>query len=146
MFPQLPDRKIFEVFSDNQEIETANSVKMQMQALVNLFNHMHVINETDSDNVYDFENDISLGNDGCGSLKIDKSEKYMMENQEDLCTKLSELFQKSSTSGNKIWLKVRSSCLWEDTLVKMKRVNPDCLNGIVTVQFIGEPAVDEEGP
>ena len=23
MFPQLPDRKIFEVFSDNQEIETA---------------------------------------------------------------------------------------------------------------------------
>lgn len=146
MFPQLPDRKIFEVFSDNQEIETANSVKMQMQALVNLFNHMHVINETDSDNVYDFENDISLGNDGCGSLKIDKSEKYMMENQEDLCTKLSELFQKSSTSGNKIRLKVRSSCLWEDTLVKMKRVNPDCLNGIVTVQFIGEPAVDEEGP
>ena len=146
MFPQLPDRKIFEVFSDNQEIETANSVKMQMQALVNLFNHMHVINETDSDNVYDFENDISLGNDGCGSLKIDKSEKYMMENQDDLCTKLSELFQKSSTSGNKIRLKVRSSCLWEDTLVKMKRVNPDCLNGIVTVQFIGEPAVDEEGP
>ena len=119
---------------------------MQMQALVILFNHMHVINETDSDNVYDFENDISLGNDGCGSLKIDKSEKYMMENQEDLCTKLSELFQKSSTSGNKIRLKVRSSCLWEGTLVKMKRVNPDCLNGIVTVQFIGEPAVDEEGP
>ena len=28
----------------------------------------------------------------------------------------------------------------------MKRVNPDCLNGIVTVQFIGEPAVDEGGP
>ena len=116
---------------------------MRMQALVILFNHMHVINETDSDNVYDFENDISLGNDGCGSLKIDKSEKYMMDNQEDLCTKLSGLFQKSSTSGNKIWLKVRSSCLWEDTLVKMKRVNPDCLNGIVTVSFIREPAVDE---
>ena len=55
-----------------------------MQALIILFSHMHVINETDSDNVYDFENDISLGNDGCGSLKIDKSKKYMMENQEDL--------------------------------------------------------------
>lgn len=28
----------------------------------------------------------------------------------------------------------------------MRKVNPDSLNGIVTVQFIGEPAVDERAP
>ena len=114
MFPQLPDRKIFEVFSDNQEIETVIAKLCEDANAVSCYplqSYVSVINETDSDNVYDFENDISLGNDGCGSLKIDKSEKYMMENQEDLCTKLNELFQKSSTSGNKIRLKVRSSCL-----------------------------------
>ena len=29
---------------------------------------------------------------------------------------------------------------------KNEEINPDSLNGIVTVQFIGEPAVDEGGP
>ena len=56
----------------------------------------------DSYDVEDFENDISLSNDGSGSLKGVESEKYTTENQEDICTKLGELFQKCSTSGNKI--------------------------------------------
>ena len=80
MFPQLPDRKIFEVFSDNQEIETAIAKLCEDANAGSCYpfqSYVSVINETDSDNVYDFENDISLGNDGCGSLKIDKSEKYM---------------------------------------------------------------------
>ena len=106
----------------------------------------HVIDVIDSDDVHEFENDISFSNDRCEYLKIDESAEHVIENQEDICTKLNELFQKCSTSGNKIRLKVRRSCLWEDTLAKMKRVNPDCLNGIVTVLFMREPAVDEGGP
>ena len=149
IFPQLPDRKIYEVFSDSQDIETAIA-KLCEDANAGccdlLQSYTSVIDVIDSCDVDDFENDISLSNDGCGSLQIVESEKYTTENQEDICTKLSELFQKCSTSGNKIRLKVRRSCLWDDTLANIKRVNPDCLNGIVTVQFIGEPAVDEGGP
>ena len=85
-----------------------------------------MIDVIDSDDVHEFENDISVSNDRCEYLKIDESTEHVIErseNQEDICTKLNELFQKCSTSGNKIRLKVRRSC--------MKRVNPDCLNGIV---------------
>ena len=151
IFPQVPDRKIYEVLSDSQDIESAIA-KLCEDANAGscdlLQSYASVIDVIDSYDVEDFENDISLSNDVSGSLKSIESEKYMMENQEDICTKLGELFQKCSTSGNKIRLKVRRSCLWEDTLAKMKRVNPDSLNGIaiVTVQFIGEPAVDEGGP
>ena len=149
IFPQVPDRKIYEVFSDSQDIESAIA-KLCEDANAGscdlLQSYASVIDVIDSYDVEDFENDISLSNDGSGSLKSVENEKYTMENQEDICTKLGELFQKCSTSGNKIRLKVRRSCLWEDTLAKMKRVNPDSLNGIVTVQFIGEPAVDEGGP
>ena len=74
------------------------------------------------------------------SMKLRTSRVY------SVCEKLKELFQKCSNSGKKIRLKIRRSCLWEDTLAKIKRINHDCLNGIVTVQFIGEPAVDKGGP
>ena len=147
IFPQLPDRKIYEVFSDSQDIESAIA-KLCEDANAGscdlLQSYASVIDVTDTYDVDD--DDISLSNDGSGSLKIVESDKYTMENEQDICTKLGELFQQCNTSGNKIRLKVRRSCLWEDTLAKMKRVNPDCLNGIVTVQFIGEPAVDEGGP
>ena len=149
IFPQVPDRKIYEVLSDSQDIESAIAKLCEYANAGScdlLQSYASVIDVIDSYDVEDFENDISLSNDVSGSLKSIESEKYMMENQEDICTKLGELFQKCSTSGNKIRLKVRRSCLWEDTLAKMKRVNSDFLNGIVTVQFIGEPAVDEGGP
>ena len=149
IFPQLPDRKIYEVCSGSQDIETAIA-KLCEDANAGschpLQSYASVIDVIDSDDVHEFDNDISFSNDGCEYLKIDESAEHVIENQEDICTKSNELFQICSTSGNKIRLKVRRSCLWEDTLAKMKRVNPDCLNGIVTVQFIGEPAVDEGGP
>ena len=147
IFPQLPDRKIYEVFSDSQVIETAIAKlceDVNAGSCDLLQSYASLIDVTDT---YDIDDDdISLSNDGSGCLKIVESAKYTMENQQDICTKLGDLFQKCNTSGNKIRLKVRRSCLWKDTLAKMKRVNPDLLNGIVTVQFIGEPAVDEGGP
>ena len=85
-----------------------------------------MIDVIDSDDVHELENDISFSDDRCEYLKTDESAEHVIENQEDICTKLNELFQKCSTSGNKIRLKVRRSCLWEDTLAKMKRVTPDC--------------------
>ena len=120
IFPELPYRKIYEVFSDSQVTqiaiaklcEDANAGSCDL-----LRSHASVIDVIDSYDVNDFENDISLSNDGSGSLKVVESEKYTTENQEAICTKLDELFQKCSTSGNKIWLKVRS-CQWEDTLAK----------------------------
>ena len=60
----------------------------------------------DSYDVDNFENDISISNDGSESLKS-VEEMYIKKNQEDISTKLSELFQKCSTSGNKIRLKIR---------------------------------------
>lgn len=35
------------------------------------------------------------------------------------------------------------SCIWEDTVTKMKRLRREGLTGLVTVQFIGEPAIGE---
>ena len=124
IFLQLPDRKIYEVFSDSQDIETAIAKLCEdaNAGSCDLQSYASVIDVTDTYDVDD--DDISLSNDGSGSLKIDESTKYTMENQQDICTKLGELFQKCNTSGNKIRLKVRS-CLWEDTLAKMRRVNPD---------------------
>lgn len=113
IFPQVPDRKTYEVFSDSQDIESAIA-KLCEDANAGscdlLKSNASVIDATDSYDVEDFENGISLSNDGSGSLKSVESEKYTMENQEDICTKLGELFQKCSTSGNKIRLKVRRSC------------------------------------
>ena len=69
----------------------------------------------------------------------------MEENQGNIYPKLMELSQQCVHSGNKIRLKVRRSSMWEDTVTKMKRLQRDRLNGLVTVQFIGESAVDEGG-
>ena len=69
-----------------------------------------------------------------------------VDNNEDFNSKLKELSNHSIESGERIRLKVRRSCIWEDTVAKMKRVRREGLSGLVTVQFIGEPAVDEGGP
>ena len=71
-------------------------------------------------------------------IETDKTAEHMVKNQEELCTKLNELVQKCCTSGKRIRLKMRS-CLWKDSLAKLERVNPSCLDGILTVQFIGKP-------
>ena len=43
IFPQVPDRKIYEVFSDSQDIESAIAkLWMRMLVLVIFFNHMHL--------------------------------------------------------------------------------------------------------
>ena len=94
IFPQVPDRKIYEVFSDSQNIESAIAKLCEDANAVScdlLQSYASVIDVTDSYDVEDFENDISLSNDGSGSLKGVESEKDTMENQEDICTKLSEL-------------------------------------------------------
>ena len=67
IFPQLLDRKIFEVFSDSQDIETAIA-KLCEDANAGscdlLQFYASVIDVIDSDYVYDFENDTSLKMDG----------------------------------------------------------------------------------
>ena len=67
IFLQLPDRKIYELFSDGQDIETAIA-KLCEDANAGscdpLQFYASVIDVTDNDEVYDFENDISLSNDG----------------------------------------------------------------------------------
>ena len=69
------------------------------------------------------------------------------EVEQGLDDQLKELSKKCQDSNNEIKLKVRRSCVWEDTLLKLKRCPKETLsNGMVRVQFIGEPAVDEGGP
>ena len=65
-----------------------------------------------------------------------------VDNNEDFNSKLKELSNHSIESGERIRLKVRS-CILEDTVAKMKIVRREGLSGLVTVQFIGEPAVDK---
>lgn len=77
---------------------------------------------------------------------VDEHEEIGVDSEEDFNSKLKELSNNSMESGGKIRLKVRRSCIWEDTVAKMKRVRREGLSGLVTVQFIGEPAVDEGGP
>ena len=149
IFPQLPEKKIFDVFSSSQDIETAIATlcKNANGGLHDsLRSYASVIDVDFSNDLYDSENGIIFGGEESEFSKTDESGEHEVEDQQSLCEKLKELFQKCSNSGKKIRLKVRRSCLWEDTLAKIKRINHDCLNGIVIVQFIGEPAVDEGGP
>ena len=149
IFPQLPEKKIFDVFSSSQDIETAIATLCENAnggLHDSLRSYASVIDVDFSNDLYDSENDIIFGGEESEFSKTDESAEHEIEDQQSLCEKLKELFQKCSNSGKKIRLKVRRSCLWEDTLAKIKRINHDCLNGIVTVQFIGEPAVDEGGP
>ena len=41
---------------------------------------------------------------------------------------------------------VRRQYIWEDTLLKLSRLQPGELSKSIKVQFIGEPAVDQGGP
>eukprot|EP00794_Sanderia_malayensis_P008464 gene8464-9371_t len=69
------------------------------------------------------------------------------EVEQGLDDQLKELSKKCQDSNNEVKLKVRRSFVWEDTLLKLKRCTKETVNnGMVRVQFIGEPAVDEGGP
>jgi len=73
--------------------------------------------------------------------KIEETEKAPVDHQ------LKELSNKCLHSGKLIKLKVRRNFVWEDILLKLKRLQKKTLaTGAVNVQFIGEPAVDEGGP
>ena len=84
-----------------------------------LRSYASVIDVDFSNDLYDSENDIIFGGEESEFSKTDESAEHEIEDQQSLCEKLKELFQKCSNSEKKIRLKVRRSCLWEDTLAKI---------------------------
>ena len=127
IFPQLPDWKILNVFSSSQDIETAIATLCQ-----NANGGLHdsprsypSVTDIDfSNDLYDFENDIIFVGEESEFPKTNENGEHEIEDQQSLCDKLKELFQKCSNSAKKIRLNVRRSCLWEDTLANIKKDKP----------------------
>lgn len=104
IFPQLPEKKISDVFSSSQDIETAIATfcKNANGGLHDsLRSYASVIDIDFSNDLYDSENDIIFGGEESEFSKTDESGEDEIEDQQSLCEKLKELFQKCRNSGKK---------------------------------------------
>lgn len=144
IFPHLPDWKILQALQNTEDIEGAVTrlCDDRTEGLCDqLRSYASVITCNDSTPEL-----LELPVDEVSvPLEVDEHKLHSIE-EEEVYFKLKELALHRVESGNKIRLKVRRSCIWEDTMAKMKRVKREGLSGLVVVQFIVEPAVDDGGP
>ena len=57
-----------------------------------------------------------------------------------------EISSKALSQEESVRVKVRRTSVWEDAKRKLKRFNAECWSKSLSVQFVGESAVDEGGP
>ena len=135
IFPVLPDWKILNALQNTEDLEAAVT-KLCDDRTGGSCDQFHSYSSVIK------ENEAELWE----SDEFNEPQEHCVEDQGNIYPKLMKLSQQCVQSGNKIRLKLRRSNIWEDTVTTMKRLQKEGLNGLVTVQFIGEPAVDEEGP
>lgn len=140
MFPASGEQEIVTALNTTQSLEEA--IHLILNGSNSLNDAYASLMSANVDDNFDFNNDDNWHVQDF----VSEATTSTFASDNSLLEKLKELKETELKSEEFLRLKVRRDAIWEDTLLKLSRLQPGELNKQVQVQFIGEPAVDQGGP
>ena len=139
MFPAREEHELMAALNSTQTQSLEDAVSLLLNESSSLNDAYASLLSTNADDHSPFDFHVE-----CDIASISDNTTFSLD--DSLQEKLKNLKEAEVNCNEYLRLKVRRQHVWEDTLHKLKCIQPEDLSKQIKIQFIGEPAVDQGGP